>query len=106
MNSIRKYVPTSTLTEPTWNATFLTVNVIDEVTKLKSGDENLVVYGSGRLAEALRAADLVDEHRLLVCPIVLGEGRRLFTGHVPSTFTVVDNRTAPSGMVLLTLGRA
>jgi dihydrofolate reductase len=106
MNSIGKYVTTSTLSEPTWNATFVTGDVVEEVTKLKAGEENLVIYGSGKLAETLRAAGLVDEYRLLICPIVLGEGRRLFIDSAPSEFTVADNRTAPSGMVLLTLAKA
>jgi dihydrofolate reductase len=106
MNSIGKYVPTSTLSDPTWNATFLTGDVVEEVTKLKAGEENLVIYGSGKLTETLRAAGLVDEYRLLICPIVLGEGRRLFTKSASSEFTVADNRTAPSGMVLLTLAKA
>jgi dihydrofolate reductase len=106
MNSIGKYVPTSTLSEPTWNATFLTGDVVDEVTGLKAGEENLVIYGSGQLTETLRSAGLIDEYRLLVCPVVLGEGRRLFTDGTPSEFTVRDNRTAPSGMVLLTLAKA
>ena len=85
MNSIGKYVPTSTLTEPTWNATFLTGDVVEEVTRLKAGDENLLIYGSGQLAETLRAAGLIDEYRLLICPIVLGEGRRLFTDGTPAS---------------------
>jgi len=107
MNSIGKYVPTSTLSEPTWNATLLSGDIVEEVTKLKAGEENLLIYGSGQLTETLRAAGLVDEYRLLICPIVLGEGRRLFTDHTPSEFTgVTDNRTAPSGMVLLTLAKA
>ena len=103
MNSIGKYVPTSTLTEPTWNATFLTGDVVDAVTELKAGSENLVVYGSGQLTETLRAAGLIDEYRLLICPIVLGEGRRLFTGPAASKFTVASSTTAPSGVALLTL---
>ena len=106
MNSIGKYVTTSTLTDPTWNATFLGGDVVEAVTRLKAGEENLVIYGSGKLTETLRAAGLVDEYRLLICPIVLGEGRRLFTDSAPSEFTVADNRTAPSGMVLLTLAKA
>lgn len=106
MNSIPKFVPTSTLTEPTWNATFLSGDVIEAVTDLLSQDKNLLVYGSGQLSESLRAAGLVDEYRLLICPIVLGEGRKLFTGTAPSNFTVVENRTAPSGMILLTLSAA
>ncbi|GIG22392.1 pyrimidine reductase [Cellulomonas chitinilytica] len=103
MNSIGKYVPTSTLTEPTWNTTFLSGDVVEAVTGLKAGDENLVVYGSGQLTETLRAAGLVDEYRLLVCPVVRGEGRRLFTGSASSTFTVADSRTSPTGVTLLTL---
>ena len=103
MNSIGKYVLTSTLTEPTWNATFLSGDVVEAVTALKSGGENLVVYGSGQLSETLRAAGLVDEYRLLISPIVLGDGRKLFTGTAPSTFTLAGHSVAPSGMVLLTL---
>ena len=106
MNSIGKYVPTSTLTEPTWNATFLEGDVVAAVTGLKAGSENLIVYGSGQLTETLRAAGLIDEYRLLVCPIVLGEGRKLFTGPAPSKFTVTNSSTAPSGMALLTLATA
>lgn len=106
MNSIGKYVPTSTLTEPTWNATFLSGDVVKAVAELKAGSENLVVYGSGRLTETLRAAGLIDEYRLLMCPIVLGQGRKLFTDSSASQFTVLDSRTAPSGMVLLTLATA
>jgi len=106
MNSIRKYVPTSTLTEATWNATFLPGDAVAGVADLKVGSENLVIYGSGQLTETLRTAGLIDEYRLLICPIVLGEGRRLFTGAAPSQFAVTDSRTAPSGMVLLTLSAA
>jgi dihydrofolate reductase len=103
MNSIGKYVPTSTLAEPTWNATFLTGDVVEEVSKLKAASENLLIYGSGQLTETLRAAGLIDEYRLLICPIVLGTGRKLFTGSSPSKFTVTDSRTTASGMTLLTL---
>src|ERR1700759_5695771 len=53
MNAIGKYVPTSTLTEPIWNATFLSGDVVDAVGKLKAGDENLLIYGSGQLTETL-----------------------------------------------------
>jgi dihydrofolate reductase len=106
MNSIGKYVPTSTLADPMWNASFLSGDVVKAVTELKAGTENLVVYGSGQLTETLRAASLIDEYRLLICPIVLGEGRRLFTGGPPTQFTVTDSHTAPSGMVMVTLATA
>lgn|SRR6202035_872595 len=107
MNSIGKYVPTSTLTEPTWNATFLVGDVVEEVTRLKQGEDGkLLVYGSGQLTETLREAGLIDEYRLLICPLILGHGRRLFTGDTPSEFTVSRSQTAPSGMILLDLVKA
>ena len=106
MNSIGKYVPTSTLTDPTWNATFVSGDVVEEVTNLKAGGENLLVHGSGRLVETLRAADLVDEYRLIIAPIVLGQGRRLFTGATPTNFRVTRSVAAPSGMLLVDLERA
>jgi dihydrofolate reductase len=103
MNPIGKYVPTSTLTEPTWNATFLTGDVVEAVTELKQGEENLLVYGSGLLSETLRAAGLIDEYRLLICPVVKGEGRKLFSGAHPTGFEVVSVEAAPSGMLLVKL---
>jgi dihydrofolate reductase len=107
MNSIGKYVPTSTLTEPTWNATFLVGDVIEEITRLKQGeDKKLLVYGSGQLTETLRVAGLIDEYRLLICPLIVGHGRRLFTGDAPSEFTVSRSQTTPSGMILLDLAKA
>ena len=106
MNSIGKYVPTATLTEPTWNATFISGDVVQAVSELKQGNSKLLVYGSGQLTETLRAAGLIDEYRLLICPIVLGEGRKLFTGAAPSQFAVTNSSTAPSGMVLLSLSTA
>jgi dihydrofolate reductase len=107
MNSIGKYVPSSTLTEPTWNATFLTGDVIEEITKLTHDeDKNLLVYGSGQLTETLRSVGLIDEYRLLICPVVLGEGRRLFDARTPSTFSLARSQTAPSGMTLLDLVKA
>jgi dihydrofolate reductase len=107
MNSIQKYVPSSTLTEPTWNATVLSGDVTEEVTKLtRDENKNLLVYGSGQLSETLREAGLIDEYLLLICPIVLGEGRRLFTSATPSTFTVARSQTAPSGTILLELVKA
>jgi dihydrofolate reductase len=107
MNAIGKYVPSSTLTEPIWNATVLSGDVVEEVTKLKQGeDKKLLIYGSGQLTETLRQAGLIDEYRLLVCPIVLGKGRRLFTGGEASTFTVARSQAAASGMILLDLVKA
>ena len=107
MNSIGKYVPTSTLSDPEWNATFLSGDVVEEVTRLtRDEDKKLLLYGSGQLSETLREAGLIDEYRLLVCPIVLGAGRRLFAEGTPSTFTVARSQVAPGGMIMLDLNKA
>jgi dihydrofolate reductase len=106
MNSIGKYVPTSTLTEPTWNTTFLSGDVVEAVKELKSGDENFIIYGSGELTETLRAAGLIDGYRFLIAPIVRGGGRKLFTDVTETRFKVTSNTAAPSGMLLITIEAA
>jgi dihydrofolate reductase len=79
-NSMPKYVVSSTLRDPEWtNSTVLSGDVVDEVTKLKreqGGD--IVVHGSAQLVRSLIENDLVDELRLMVFPVVLGAGKRLF----------------------------
>lgn len=81
LNSMPKYVVSSTLEEPRWgNATVLAGHMVNEVSKLKEQlDGEIVVYGSTRLVPALIEHDLADELRLIVYPIVLGTGQRLFT---------------------------
>ncbi|WP_329344843.1 dihydrofolate reductase family protein [Streptomyces sp. NBC_01352] len=80
LNSMPKYVVSSTLEEPTWsNATVLKGDVVDEVSKLKLKlDGQILVYASYQLVRALMEYDLVDELRLVVFPVVLGDGERLF----------------------------
>jgi dihydrofolate reductase len=79
-NSMPKYVVSSTLTDPSWtNTTVLSGDPVAEVSRLKEGgDGELVVHGSGTLVRALVEADLVDELRLMVFPVVLGTGMKLF----------------------------
>ena len=86
MNSVPKYVVTTTLDTADWNnTTIIKENVMEEIDRLKLQDGgNILIYGSGALVEALMEADLVDEYRLLIYPVVLGDGKRLFK----------DNRTA------------
>jgi dihydrofolate reductase len=107
MNSIRKYVVSSTLTdaEATWNNTTVVRGEVGaEVAKLKAqpgGD--LLVAGSGQLARTLSSLGLVDEYRLMVFPIVLGKGKRLFSGvGAPATLSLVEAKTSGSGVLLLT----
>jgi dihydrofolate reductase len=107
MNSIRKYVVSSTFSDDdaTWNnTTVVRGDVAAEVAKLKAqpaGD--LLVAGSARLARALTSLGLVDEYRLMVFPIVLGSGKRLFSD-VSGTpkFSLVEAKTSGAGVVLLT----
>jgi dihydrofolate reductase len=79
LNEMPKYVVSSTLTDPPWNATVLGDDWLEEVARLRKELEGeIVVYGSRRLCWALIGMGLVDELRLLVYPLVLGAGDRLF----------------------------
>jgi dihydrofolate reductase len=79
LNELPKYVVSSTLTDPPWDATVLGDDWADEVARLrKELDGDIVVYGSRRLSHALMGMGLVDEVRLMVYPVVLGAGDRLF----------------------------
>ncbi len=79
LNELPKYVVSSTLSDPAWNATVLGDDWPEEVARLrKELDGDIVVYGSRRLSQALIGMGLVDELRLLVYPLVLGAGDRLF----------------------------
>jgi dihydrofolate reductase len=80
LNSLPKYVVSSTLTEPVWtNSTVLRGEVVKEVSKLRQDlDGEIVVYASRQLVHTLMEHDLVDELRLIVLPVVLGAGERLF----------------------------
>jgi dihydrofolate reductase len=79
-NTMPKYVVSSTLRDPQWtNSTVLSGDVVDEITKLKrEQDGDIVVHGSAQLVQSLIENDLVDELRLMVFPVVLGTGKRLF----------------------------
>ena len=79
LNELPKYVVSSTLTDPAWNATVLGDDWREKVARLrKELDGEILVYGSRRLSRALIGMGLVDELRLLVYPVVLGAGGRLF----------------------------
>jgi dihydrofolate reductase len=79
-NSMPKYVVSSSLRDPQWtNSTVLSGDVVEEVTKVKQQhDGDIVVHGSAQLVQTLLENDLVDELRLMVFPVVLGAGKRLF----------------------------
>jgi dihydrofolate reductase len=106
MNSVPKYVVSSTLEEPPgWNnSTVLRGDLIDEASKLKQRlDGEIVVLGSAQVGRTLLEHDLVDELRLMIYPVVLGAGARLFgdTG-AKKPMRLVDTRTVGDGIAILT----
>jgi dihydrofolate reductase len=103
-NSMPKYVVSSTLKHADWNnSTILSGDVIDEVARLKQTLKgHIVVHGSARLAQALVASDLVDELRLMVFPVILGSGKRLF-GEMDAkkSMKLVSSQTVGDGVGIL-----
>jgi dihydrofolate reductase len=105
LNSMPKYVVSSSLEDPEWNnSTVLKGDAVEEVSRLKRElDGNINVAGSIRLARLLIEHDLVDELRLVVYPVVLGTGERLF-GELPDkkAMRLVDTKTVGDGIAILT----
>jgi dihydrofolate reductase len=104
-NSMPKYVVSSTLAEPEWNnSTVLKGDVVEEVSRLKQEqDGDIVVHGSPQLVQTLLDHDLVDELRLMVFPVVLGSGKRLFgetSDKKPLRLT--DTKVVGDGVAILT----
>ncbi|MGW7428607.1 dihydrofolate reductase family protein [Streptomyces sp. NPDC054861] len=105
LNALPKYVASRTLEKADWaGTTVLGGDVIAEVTALKEGtDGEVQMHGSGGLARTLLAHDLIDTLHLLVFPVVLGEGRRLFAdGARPTAFRHVEGSTTGSGIAIHT----
>jgi dihydrofolate reductase len=104
LNSLPKYVVSSTLEHPRWsNATVLKGDVVDEVSKLKQElDGEILVYASYQLVRTLLEHDLVDELRLVVFPVVLGAGERLF-GETSDKkpMRLVDTKTLGDGLAFV-----
>lgn len=106
MNTIPKYVASRTKTpeQMKWNASLIQGNLAEEVLKLKQQPgQDILVVGSCELVNTLMQEDLVDEYRIMVFPVVLGSGRRLFKDpHQTKTLQHVATKTLRSGAVELT----
>ena len=105
MNNLAKHVVSTTLKKADWNnSRLIKTKVPEEVGKLRQQPgKDVLVYGSGKLVKTLLQHDLVDELRLMVYPVVLGSGKRLFDDHAETlkTLRLAESKAFPSGIVLL-----
>ena len=105
MNTYPKYVVSTTLQEPLeWNAALIEGDVAEEILRLKrEPGKDILVYGSGDLVGTLMQHNLADEYRLMVFPVVVGGGKRLFKdGGAQIALELVDSKTFSTGVVYLT----
>jgi len=108
-NEMPKYVVSSTLDDPEWsNSTVIGTDLTEEVPKLaEKHDGDIVVHGSAQLAQALIEHDLVDELRLMMFPVVLGAGKRLFGDTAKKkTLRLSESKTVGDGVTILVYERA
>jgi dihydrofolate reductase len=103
MNSLPKHVVSTTLDKVEWNnSRLIKANIVEEITALKQQPgKDILVYGSATLVNALLQHGLVDQLQLLVYPVVLGSGKRLFQDGVTATMKLVETKAFNSGVVLL-----
>jgi len=106
VNSMKKYVCSSTLENADWNNTEILRDAVADITKLKQeGVGNLFVFGSGKLSNSLMKAGLFDEYRLCIAPMILGKGRQLFEEGLPTEkLSLLESRTLTTGGVLMRYG--
>ncbi len=107
MNSMPKFVASRTLEQAEWNASIIKGDVATEVTKLKEqpgGD--LLIYGSGDLVDQLTRLGLIDEYRLMIHPVLVGSGKRLFTESTETTLRLTDTTSTGTGVVVLTYAKS
>jgi len=105
LNNAKKYVASRTLSKVDWNnSTLLKGDVVQEIRKLKEQDRpELQVHGSSNLIQTLLKHDLIDEFRLLIFPVVIGNGKRLFgQGTLPSGLKLIDTKTSSTGVIVAT----
>jgi dihydrofolate reductase len=108
-NAVTKYVATSSTQPLTWrNSVALRGDVAAEIARLKQADgPSLLTQGSSVLLQTLLAHDLIDEFRLLIFPLVLGAGKRLFgTGTKPGALKLAETKVSTTGVIISVYGRA
>ncbi len=109
LNSVKKYVASTTLEKLGWaNSTFITGDIVQEIKKLKEQDgPELQVHGSSNLIQTLLKHDLIDEFCLKIFPVTIGTVKRLFgEGTIPVGFELLENKTSTTGVIIATYERA
>ncbi len=103
MNRIQKVVCSPTLNSANWNNTAIVRDAVAELPKLKQqGNGNMFVFGSGKLSEALMKTNLFDEYRIVIAPVFLGKGRRLFNNGLNyQPLKLLEARALSTGGVIL-----
>jgi dihydrofolate reductase len=102
MNGMPKHVATTTLTEPEWNASFLPGDVADAVAKLKTEPGTLLLNGSADLLNYLTRHNLIDEYRIMIYPVVVGEGRKLWAEGTKIALKPTGSFTTTTGVEVIT----
>jgi dihydrofolate reductase len=109
VNTATKYVASNTMTSSEWHpSVFLNGDIPEKVAKIKQGSgPDLHIWGSGNLLQTLIKHDLVDAFWLMIYPITLGAGKRLFAdGTIPAAFKVVESIVTPTGVIIVNYERA
>jgi dihydrofolate reductase len=102
MNGMPKRVATTTLTEPEWNATFIAGDVAEAARELKAGPEKVLINGSASLINYLTRHNLIDEYRIMIYPVVVGAGRKLWDEGTTVALTVSSSFVTKTGVAVLT----
>ena len=102
INSMTKYVVSTTKRAPGWqNAYLISDNAVEEIKKMKQMEgKNILVIGSGDLAQTLMSNDLVDEYHLMIHPLILGRGKKLFRDNPKKELTLVKSVTTTTGVLI------
>jgi dihydrofolate reductase len=109
VNTATKYVASSTMTSSEWQpSVFLSGDIAEKIIEIKQGPgPDLHVWGSGNLLQTLLEHDLVDAFWLMIYPVTLGSGKRLFEGGtIPAAFKVTESIVSPSGVIIVNYERA
>ena len=103
MNSLPKYVVTTTLENGAWNNSHLIKeNIVEEITRLKQEEgQDILVFGSAELGQTLLENNLVDQYNMLIYPVVVGKGKHFFKEGASANLKVVDTKTFGSGVTAI-----